>query len=50
MMRLSRNRTNLPLQGQHKGLRKVFAASFLFFFVKGLFWLAVGGLALTGIV
>jgi len=47
---MSRNRIRKPALGAGRGLQRVFAAGFLFFFLKGMLWLALGGLALTGLV
>ena len=48
-LRLSRNSAakSCPLG---KTARRVLAASFLFFLIKGLIWLAVGGAVLWGVL
>ncbi|MCI0362647.1 MAG: hypothetical protein L0219_02130 [Phycisphaerales bacterium] len=48
-LRLSRNYTD-NRTWPRRYLRRLFAAGFLFFLVKGLIWLAIGGLAVIGIL
>ena len=50
LLRINRNDGASRTGFRFPALKKVFAAGFLFFFIKGLLWLAVGGLAVAGIV
>lgn len=46
---MSRNLNNREARAR-RFLRPILAAGFLFFLVKGLLWLAVGAVSLTGLL
>ena len=48
-MQLRMNRIGNPMNARRRIASRILGAGFLFFFIKGLLWLAIGGLAIIGI-